>query len=123
VSANHVAKWDGANWAPLGDGMDGPAYVLTAYDNELIAGGSFTTAGSYASPYWAHWGCVYPLGDLNCDGAVNNFDINPFVLALTNPSAYQIAYPDCNVLNADCNGDGVVNNFDINPFVALLTGG
>jgi hypothetical protein len=59
-------------------------------------------------------------GDLNCDGVVNNFDINPFVLALTNPAAYEAMYPDCNLTTADCNGDGVVNNFDINPFVALL---
>ena len=31
------------------------------------------------------------LGDMNCDGAVNSFDIDPFVLALTNPAAYQAA--------------------------------
>ncbi|MGD8454409.1 MAG: GEVED domain-containing protein [Phycisphaerae bacterium] len=62
-------------------------------------------------------------GDLNCDGAVNNFDISPFVLAITDAAGYAAAYPECNVLNADCNGDGEVNNFDIGPFVALITGG
>ncbi len=62
-------------------------------------------------------------GDLNCDGAVNAFDIDPFVLALTAPDAYAATYPDCNILNADVNGDGVVNAFDIDPFVDLLTGG
>jgi hypothetical protein len=62
-------------------------------------------------------------GDLNCDGAVGFGDINPFVLALSNPSAYASAYADCNALNADINGDGVVNFTDINPFVALLSGG
>ncbi len=59
-------------------------------------------------------------GDLNCDGQVNLADINPFVLALTNPSGYQVAFPDCNILNADINGDGLVNLADINPFVRLL---
>ncbi|MGE0479005.1 MAG: alpha-amylase family glycosyl hydrolase [Phycisphaerae bacterium] len=62
-------------------------------------------------------------GDANCDGVVNNFDIDPFVLALTDPAAYAAAYPACQILNCDANDDGVVNNFDIDPFVALLTGG
>jgi len=60
-------------------------------------------------------------GDLNCDGRVNNFDIDPFVLALTNPIRYGAVYPDCDRRNADVNGDGAVNNFDIDPFVKLLT--
>jgi hypothetical protein len=62
-------------------------------------------------------------GDLNCDGAVNTFDIDPFVLALTNPAAYAAAHPDCDFMLADINGDGLVNAFDIDPFVLLLTGG
>jgi len=61
------------------------------------------------------------LGDLNCDGAVNNFDIDPFVLALSDPAGYAKQYPNCDRMLADCNGDGVVNNFDIDPFVKLLT--
>ncbi|MGD8454421.1 MAG: dockerin type I repeat-containing protein [Phycisphaerae bacterium] len=64
-------------------------------------------------------GCETP-GDVNCDGEVNNFDISPFVLAITDPTGYAAAYPECDILNADCNGDGEVNNFDISPFVALL---
>ncbi len=62
-------------------------------------------------------------GDLNCDGALNNFDIDPFVLALTNPSAYTAAFPNCNINNADVNQDGAINNFDIDPFVTCLTAG
>jgi len=64
----------------------------------------------------------YVYGDLNCDGTVNNFDIDPFVLALTDPAGYAAAYPKCNRLLADINRDGVVDNFDIDPFVVLLTG-
>jgi hypothetical protein len=60
------------------------------------------------------------LGDLNCDGAVNAFDIDPFVLALTNPAGYAAAYPNCDILNADINGDGLVNPFDIDPFVECI---
>jgi hypothetical protein len=64
-----------------------------------------------------------PRGDVNCDGRLNNFDIGPFVLALTNPEGYAAAQPGCWRLRADVNGDGLVNNFDISPFVGLLTGG
>jgi len=63
------------------------------------------------------------LGDLNCDGALNTFDIDPFVLALTNPAAYALQYPLCDFLLADMNADGAVNTFDIDPFVLALTGG
>jgi hypothetical protein len=61
-------------------------------------------------------------GDVNCDGLVNAFDIDPFILALTNPAGYASAFPNCNILNADCNDDGLVNPFDIDPFIDLLTG-
>lgn len=61
-------------------------------------------------------------GDMNCDGSVNNFDIDPFVLALTDPAGYAAEFPGCNPLNGDVNHDGALNNFDIDPFVALLTG-
>jgi len=64
----------------------------------------------------------FALGDLNCDHAVNAFDIDPFVLALTDPVGYEAAYPNCNLGLADINGDGVVNSFDIDAFVELLTG-
>jgi hypothetical protein len=62
-------------------------------------------------------------GDLNCDGSVNAFDIDPFVLALTSPAAYELAYPSCDILRADINCDGSVNAFDIDPFVLCLIGG
>jgi hypothetical protein len=62
-------------------------------------------------------------GDLNCDGTVNTFDIDPFVLALTSPETYAEQFPACDYLLADIDGDGSVNAFDIDPFVELLVGG
>lgn len=62
-------------------------------------------------------------GDLNCDGAINTFDIDPFVLALTSPDAYAASFAGCDYTLADVNYDGVVNAFDIDPFVLLLTAG
>lgn len=63
------------------------------------------------------------VADMNCDGSINNFDIDGFVLALTDAEAYQSAYPQCDSLHADTNGDGVVNNFDIDFFVACIAAG
>jgi hypothetical protein len=71
---------------------------------------------------WALVPPPYPIGDMNCDSSVDFGDINPFVLALTNPSGYATSYPDCNIMNADINQDGSVDFGDINPFVQLLTG-
>jgi len=107
----------------MGLGTDDLVAALTCFQGQLIAGGNFGTAGSYTSCYFARWACSYEMGDLNCDGLINAFDIDPFVLALTNPDAYAAQLPGCDYMLADVNGDGSVNAFDINPFVVLLTGG
>jgi hypothetical protein len=59
-------------------------------------------------------------GDMNCDGTVNNFDIDAFVLAVTSPAAYQTAFPECPLHAADINGDNFQNNFDIDAFVDCI---
>jgi hypothetical protein len=62
-------------------------------------------------------------GDSNCDGLVNSFDIDPFVIALTQPATWQATYT-CDFLCAnDINCDGAVNSFDIDGFVQCLTVG
>ncbi len=66
--------------------------------------------------------CPYLTGDMDCDGDVDFDDINPFVLAIQDPQAYQAAYPNCYWLNGDTDGDGDVDFDDINGFVALLGG-
>ncbi len=58
-------------------------------------------------------GTTNMLGDMNCDGAVNFLDINPFIEILNGATP-------CNFFNADVNGDGRVDFLDINPFIALL---
>ncbi len=62
------------------------------------------------------------VGDMNCDGVVSVGDINPFVLALTDPAGYLAAFPDCDPLNGDCSGDDQITVGDINCFVSLVTG-
>ncbi len=63
-------------------------------------------------------------GDLNCDGAVDFNDINPFVLALSlGETEYYNQYPSCHFYNADTDSNGAVDFGDINPFVACLSAG
>ncbi len=60
-------------------------------------------------------------GDLNCDGWVNNGDIDAFVFALSYPDEYPDEYPGCDIMLGDINGDGWTNNGDIDAFVTLLS--
>ena len=61
--------------------------------------------------------------DMNCDGMIDAFDIDPFVLALTDPAGYAAAFPNCDINNGDINGDGLIDAFDIDPFVECITTG
>ena len=108
----------------MDEGGDYPFGVraLTVYSDELIAGGNFTTAGEHVSAYWARWARPSPCdpGDLNCDGAFNGADIDPFFLALGDPAAYAAQFPSCDIMNGDMNCDGAVNGADIDPFFTCL---
>ncbi|MBU0639471.1 MAG: hypothetical protein KKB50_11450 [Planctomycetes bacterium] len=65
----------------------------------------------------------FRYGDLNCDGMLGGFDIDPLALAVQGPAYYDPVNPDCDHMLADINRDGVVNGFDIDPFITLLSGG
>ena len=53
------------------------------------------------------------VGDVNCDGAVNLLDVEPFI-ALVSSGTFDE--------KADINGDGMVNLLDVEPFIALVSG-
>ncbi len=97
---------------------NGMCEMLTAAECAAAGG----TPGEYGSDCTPNE-CPPRHGDLNCDGLINFGDINPFVLLLSDPVAWQGAYPGCPLANGDINGDGTVNFGDINPFVSLLSGG
>jgi hypothetical protein len=62
--------------------------------------------------------------DANCDGVINAFDIDAFVLGLTNPAAWMAQHPQQNIFCVcDVNCDGQINAFDIDAFVQCLTQG
>ncbi|MGE0481367.1 MAG: DUF4082 domain-containing protein [Phycisphaerae bacterium] len=85
-------------------------------------GTSLTTSARFMGPNFAFVTVAPPFirADLNCDGLVNNFDIDPFVLALADAVAYAATYPACDIRAADTNSDGLINNFDIDGFVACV---
>ncbi|HEV8113871.1 MAG TPA: hypothetical protein VGR31_13935 [Planctomycetota bacterium] len=63
VSAQHVARWDGTAWSPLGSGLLGTSYptvnALIVFDDgsgpALYAAGSFNTAGGTPASNIAKW--------------------------------------------------------------------
>lgn len=125
IGGASLMHWDGQDWSVLStlepqgdlgdlvslDGLDGCQLYAAGqvdggfgqFDGRIVATGAAT------------------VGDMNCDGVVDNFDIDPFVLAVTDETGYTATFPRCRRGSADVNGDGVVNNFDIDPFIALLT--
>lgn len=111
-------------WSVDGGGQmfaAGVNYELSGVTGQPDAGHPVGGAYAVAGGFWARKLAPVP-GDTNCDGFVDNEDIDAFVLALTNPAAYRLLHPHCNFHNADLNHDGFVDNEDIDPFVRLLSG-
>jgi hypothetical protein len=63
-----------------------------------------------------------PEGDANCDGQVDFFDIDPFLLALFDLPAWQATHCGGDTDTADLDDSGGVDFFDIDPFLAALFG-
>ena len=103
------------NWDELSTGM----WTVKVADQ---GPDDFATWIDYRVKVYGTAAAAPTAGDVNCDGAINYGDIDPFVMALTDPGHYAEMYPECDRMRADVNGDGLVNNADIDPFVALLTG-
>ncbi len=105
------------NWKlPASTGIDDVRVRVVATD--LRFQNSSATSGTFEILE----GAGAAAGDTNCDGAIDAFDIEPFILALTDPIGYVSQFPDCDISSADANDDGVVDAFDIEPFIHLLTG-
>ena len=123
VTANNVARWDGTHWRTLGTGLgphpfDSYVLALTVHNDELVVGGTFTTAGGHAAPYWARWGTGARAGDLNCNGSVDLEDLPEFLNCLAGPDMpYR---PGC--VRVDLEPDDTVDLFDFAAFQRLFTG-
>jgi WD40 repeat protein len=122
--ARRISFWNAADGqlmdtieasAPVDDiafSPDGTRFVYGQVDGTIVVVDNPVHQGSTTEP-----------GDLNCDGVVSAADIDPFVVAVTDPATYPVQFPDCDINNADINGDGLITAADIDPFVTLLVGG
>ena len=108
---------NGATWHRFGGGLANTAVIDLRLEPE--EGRARLIAATQGRGIW-----IIQIGlpaDMNGDGTVNAFDIDPFALALTDPDAYAAQYPDIDPLVVgDINGDGLLNAFDIDPFVQVL---
>lgn len=126
-SGAHVYVVDDSRTLTVLDARDPAApskraeFALAAVPTDVVVvGGQICVATGDAGLVALSWSFA---GDMNCDGAVNNLDIDAFILAISDPAGYRVAAPTCSERNADANGDGRVDNFDIEAFVGLLTDG
>jgi hypothetical protein len=59
VGVNHIAKWNGTNWADVGGGLNytGATTVSTlcVYNGEIVAGGVFSSAGGTSASFIGKW--------------------------------------------------------------------
>ncbi|MEX0887166.1 MAG: hypothetical protein WD009_12090 [Phycisphaeraceae bacterium] len=113
------------------------AFVVGEFAN-AAPGQRVTTADGLGS-FLIHYGPTTPLnpqqvtltdfqlamllGDMNGDGVVDAVDVAPFVLALTNPLAYDAQFGLDPLEVGDINMDAAFDATDVAPFVQLLVGG
>src|SRR5690349_15172958 len=55
LATPHPALAQLSQWNPLGSGMNDTVRAMTIFNNELIAGGDFTTAGGVPASRLARW--------------------------------------------------------------------
>jgi hypothetical protein len=76
VSANGIARWDGASWSALGAGCKGGVSCIGILGSDIYVGGGFTNVGGVSARSFAKWDGVswttwpttdgvfqYPLND------------------------------------------------------------
>ena len=98
AGANHIAKWNGSEWAPLGVGVNHWVQALSPFNDgggsDLYVAGWFTTAGGQVANRIAAWtGCPAGCpGDLDGDGDTDQADLG-------------ILLADWGCTGGDCPGD------------------
>ena len=123
-------------------GLTTTAEIVIAFDNSktsfaftTVTGNTLFGSGHIAlnhssvffnsTPSWFFNTLLTITGDMDGDGDVDTFDIQPFEQALANRAGYLSAHPGLVDVESrgDVNGDGEFDTFDIQPFEALLTSG
>ncbi|MBM3316503.1 MAG: hypothetical protein FJY75_01495 [Candidatus Eisenbacteria bacterium] len=55
IGADNIARWNGATWQPLGQGLNDRVHALALHNGELIAAGDFTASGATPLAHIARW--------------------------------------------------------------------
>lgn len=114
---NTVNNQDGNNYTLFYNRVTDEIYAYEPFTLFFGVGSVDNTLVHVVSPV------PFLLGDMNGDGVTNNFDIQPFEIALTNVGTFGAAYPHVPDFRrrGDVDDNGMLNNFDIQPFENLLT--
>ena len=96
------------------------------FQNSSLAVGNGANNGAYTSGTSITFDVAsvptFVLGDMDGDGDLDNFDIQPFELALTDEALWETTYGLNDAQErGDIDDDGDLDNFDIQPFEDLLT--
>ena len=79
-------------------------------DAGFLSGGEFEMTGGVSAISSPCDPC-----DVNCDGVIDAYDIEPFIDLLVGPNPLR-----CSSCAGDANGDSVIDAFDIEPFVNCI---
>lgn len=117
-------NWGYEFWSAFLPGGQGPfdisrtlipgQYRITAFLGVTASGGD-----SWLAQYQYRFDVFTPC-DMNCDGVVNGLDVQGFVEARLEPTAYASHYPQCNVWNADVDFDNDIDDADATQFVQCV---
>ncbi len=84
--------------------------------------GVLRTVSGAASDIGAFERMAACAGDIDCDSDRDFADVQAFVLAVIDPTAFVVQHPGCPIATADLNSDGMVNGKDITTGVGLWIG-
>lgn len=136
--ANDIARFDGAVWNGMGNGLTGggPASALYVFNNVLYAGGTFANAGVVSAPFIASWDgatwssvgssvntAVRTIGEYNGELYIGGDFTNaayPYLAKLSAGSWVSPGMPDASVwalalFNNSLYTGGTFLNIDITP--------
>ncbi len=63
------------------------------------------------------------LGDINCDGLIDQLDVETFDLAIAGEEFYLARYPTCDWYNADVDCDGFITSADLERLIICAAAG
>ncbi len=107
----HTIDGGGEMFSTGGDFSLGGSIGQPDANQVVMTGGDFELQGGF----WAVAAAPCDPCDMDCDGDINAFDIEPFLTLLFDPN------PDpCDECTGDVDGNGVIDAFDIEPFLNCL---